>query len=105
MPSLAGANVAALERERDELENRRHGVDLWRDPQAAALLLQAVDQMDRVIDRLARLQAIRPRLAPALSALRERKELSRLGERLQRHAGYVAQAHRELVAIGPDRLP
>jgi len=35
-----------------------------------------------------------------LSLPTEREELTRLAERLQGHAGYVAQAQRELLAIG-----
>jgi ATP-dependent Clp protease ATP-binding subunit ClpC len=96
----SGVNLPALQGERDELEKRRHGVDLWRDPRAAALLLEACDQLDRVIARVDRLQADQVEISTDLSRSREREELARLAERLQRHAGYLAQTHRELVAIG-----
>ena len=96
----AGVNLPALQGERNALENRRSEVDLWRDPRAAAGLLEACDQIDRVIERLDRLQRDQAELSSALTRSAEREELTRLAERLQRHGGYVAQAHRELLAMG-----
>jgi ATP-dependent Clp protease ATP-binding subunit ClpC len=96
----AGVGLSVLQAQRIELENRRNGADLWRDPRAAAELLEACDQIDRVTERLDRLQRDQAELSAALTLSVEREELVRLAERLQRHAGYVAQAHRELLAMG-----
>ena len=96
----SGVNLPALQGEREKLEIRRHGADLWRDPSAAAQLLEACDQIDRVIERAARLQSDQAEIGTALRQSGEREELTRLAERLQRHVGYVAQAQRELLAIG-----
>jgi MoxR-like ATPase len=96
----AGVGLSVLQAQRIELENRRNGADLWRDPRAAAELLEACDQIDRVTERLDRLQRDQAEFSAALTLSVEREELVRLAERLQRHAGYVAQAHRELLAMG-----
>jgi ATP-dependent Clp protease ATP-binding subunit ClpC len=98
----AGVNLPALQGERNALENRRSEVDLWRDPRAAAELLEACDQIDRVIERLDWLQRDQAELSLALTRSAEREGLTRLAERLQRHAGYAAQAHRELLAVGAN---
>ena len=96
----AGVGLSVLQAQRIELENRRNGADLWRDPRAAAELLEACDQIDRVTERLDRLQRDQAEFSAALTLSVEREDLVRLAERLQRHAGYVAQAHRELLAMG-----
>jgi hypothetical protein len=96
----SGIGLPVLLAERAELETRRSGADLWKDPRSAADLLEACDQIDRVIERLDRLQRDQAEFSAALTRSAEREELTRLAERLQRHAGYVAQAHRELLAIG-----
>lgn len=56
--------------------------------------------MDRVIERVRRLHGDHAEISTALSRAVEREELARLAERLQRHADYVTQAHRELLVIG-----
>jgi ATP-dependent Clp protease ATP-binding subunit ClpC len=95
-----GVNLPALQGQRERLEIQRYGADLWRDPSAAAQLLEACDQIDRVIERVARLQGDQAEIGTALRRSGAREELTRLAERLQRHAGYIAQAQRELLAIG-----
>ena len=101
----SGVDLPALEMERKGLENRRGETDLWSDPRAAARLLEDCDRLDRVIERLARLEGDQAQLNSALSRTEKREELSRLGERIRLHAGYVEQAHRELVSLGPVGFP
>lgn len=102
---VGGVGLQALRAEREELENRRHGADLWKDLGAAAQLLEACDQLDRVIGRIARLEDTQAEINAALARAAKRDELSRLAERLQRHADYVTQAHRELLLIGRSGFP
>jgi hypothetical protein len=100
-----GVNVAGLKGEREALEERRRGDDLWRDPRAAAQLLETCDHLDRVIERMARLEGDQDEIGTALSRAEKREEWSRLVERIQRHAGYVAQAHLELLSLGREGFP
>ncbi len=100
----AGIDLPTHEAGRAELEKRRQAADLWSDPRAAAQLLEACDQIDRVIERVNRLQSDQAEIGGALSRPAEREELTRLAERLQGHVAYVAQAHRELLAIGRSGL-
>ena len=101
----SGVDLAALQIEREGLENRRRETDLWSDPRAAARLLESCDQLDRVIERMTRLEGDQTEVNSALSRAEKREELSRLGERIRLHAGYVEQAHRELLSIGPTGFP
>lgn len=100
-----GVDLAAIQIEREGLENRRRETDLWSDPRAAARLLESCDQLDRVIERMMRLEGDQTEVNSALARAEKREELSRLGERIRLHAGYVEQAHRELLSIGPAGFP
>jgi ATP-dependent Clp protease ATP-binding subunit ClpC len=97
---VAGVDLPALKTERENLDKRRRGADLWKDLQAAAQLLDGCDELDRIIERIARLEASQQEISTAFAAAGKRDELSRLAERIQRHADYVAQARRELVSLG-----
>jgi len=101
----SGIDLPAMRAEREGLENRRRGTDLWRDPSAAAQLLETCDQMDRVIERVVRLEGDQAEISAALLRAQKREELSRLAERIQRHAGYVAHARRELLYAGRAGFP
>jgi ATP-dependent Clp protease ATP-binding subunit ClpC len=102
---VSGIDLPAIKVEREGLESRRRGADLWRDPPAAAQLLESCDRMDRVIERMARLQGDQAEINTALSGAQKREELSRLTERIQHHAGYVAHARRELLSLGSAGFP
>jgi ATP-dependent Clp protease ATP-binding subunit ClpC len=101
----SGMDLPAIKLERQGLENRRRGTDLWKDARAAAQLLETCDQMDRVIERMARLEGDQAEISTTLSRVQRRDELSRLAERVQRHAGYVAHARRELLSVGRSGFP
>lgn len=90
----------ALKAQRQQLEGRRQDVDLWKDSRAAAALLTECDQLERVIERLERLQGEQAEMSAALPQSARREDLRRVAEKLQRHAGQVAQAHRELLRMG-----
>jgi hypothetical protein len=102
---VSGVELPAIKVEREGLENRRRETDLWKDPRAAAQLLETCDQMDRVIERMARLEGDQTEISSALSRAQKRDELSRLAERVQRHAGYVEHARRELLSVGRSGFP
>ena len=104
----SGIDLESLKVERETLEKRRRGTDLWRDPPAAAQLLESCDRIDRVTTRFARLESDQDEIIAALSRAPKRHELSALAERVQHHTDYVAQARRELLYLGaaghPDAL-
>jgi ATP-dependent Clp protease ATP-binding subunit ClpC len=97
-----GIELATLAAKRAELEGRRSDADLFKDPRAAALLLAEVDQLDRVIERMERLQAEQAHMSEAMQKSTRREQLRRALEPIQRHIGHVDQAHRELLRIGPE---
>jgi ATP-dependent Clp protease ATP-binding subunit ClpC len=101
----SGIDLPAIKVERAGLENRRRETDLWKDPRAAAQLLESCDQIDRVIERMARLEGDQAEIGTALSRAQKRDELNRLAERIQRHVGYVEHARRELLSVGRSGLP
>jgi ATP-dependent Clp protease ATP-binding subunit ClpC len=101
----SGIGLPAIKVEREGLENRRRETDLWKDAPAAAQLLETCDQIDRVIERMARLEGDQAEISTTLSRAQKRDELSRLAERVQRHAGYVAHARRELLFVGGSGVP
>jgi ATP-dependent Clp protease ATP-binding subunit ClpC len=95
-----GVDIAQLQREREQIEHRRQQTDLWKDPRAAAQLLEDCDRLDRTIVRIGRLESDQAEFGAALSRQQDREALSRIAERLQQHARYVEQARRELLSIG-----
>jgi len=101
----SGIGLSTVKTERAELENRRRGTDLWRDPRAAAELLEACDQLDRVVDRIARLEDDQAEITTALSHAQKRDGLSRLAERVQHHSANIAHARRELLSLGSAGFP
>jgi MoxR-like ATPase len=96
----AGIQLDALLARREELESRRRDADLWKDARAAAELLQACDQLDRVLERVARLKDEQEKMSSAMPQSARREVLLRAVEPLQRHVDHVAQARRELLRIG-----
>jgi hypothetical protein len=92
--------LEAVKAQRQELESRRHNSDLWKDHKAAALLLEECDQLDRVIERMDRLQGEQEQMSAAMVQPAKREDLRRSAENIQHHVGRVAQAHRELLRIG-----
>ncbi len=101
---VAGMALPAFKAQRESLEAQRRGPDLWKDPRAAAQLLQVCDRMDRVLERMARLESDQAELSGALSRAPRREEWSRLAERIQRHCGSVSQARLELLILGDAGL-
>ena len=99
---VSGTNLAKQKSERADLELRRRAVDFWSDTQAAALVLENCDQIDRVIERIDRLQGDQLEISAALLACTNRDALSRIADRALLHVDYVAQAHRELRLLGRD---
>jgi len=63
-------------------------------------LLDRCDRIDQIISRIGRLEAAQSELGLALSSSSEREMLARLAKNITRHAGFVEQAHRELLVIG-----
>jgi ATP-dependent Clp protease ATP-binding subunit ClpC len=102
---VSGINLPAIKVEREQLENRRRGTDLWRDLRAAAQLLESCDRIDRVTARIARLEADQDEIGAALSRARKKHELTPLAERIQHHTDFVAQARRELLYLGDAGFP
>jgi ATP-dependent Clp protease ATP-binding subunit ClpA len=96
----SGMKLPALKAERESLEEKRRGPDLWKDPRAAAELLEICDRMDRVLERVTRLGNDQVELSNALSRATRREDWARLAERIQRQCGYVTQARLELLVLG-----
>ncbi len=96
----SAVGLSQMRAKREELEARRREVDLWRDPRAAAVLLESCDRLDRTIERIERLESEGAQMSAALSGTSKREELRQLAERIQEHIGKLTQAHLEIVRLG-----
>ena len=104
MATNAGLDLEALKLEREELETRRRMADLWRDPRAAAQVLESCDRLDRVTERLVWLEREQEEISAVLAQSEKREEWSRLADRVRRHASAVEQARMELLLLGSAGL-
>jgi ATP-dependent Clp protease ATP-binding subunit ClpC len=104
MATNAGLDLEALKLEREELETRRRMADLWRDPRAAAQVLESCDRLDRVTERLVWLEREQEEISAVLAQSEKREEWSRLADRVRRHASAVEQARVELLLLGSAGL-
>jgi hypothetical protein len=100
----SGLDLNGIRLEREELETRRRMADLWRDPRAAAQVLESCDRLDRVNERIAWLQREQEEVSAVLARSEKREEWSRLADRVRRHAGAVEQARMELLLLGSAGL-
>ena len=96
----SGLDLEALKLEREELEARKRVADLWKDPRAAAQVLESCDRLDRVTGRLAWLQREQQDISAVLAKSEKREEWSRVADRVRRHADAVEQARTELLLLG-----
>jgi ATP-dependent Clp protease ATP-binding subunit ClpC len=100
----SGLDLDTIRKEREDLETRRRMADLWKDPYAAAQVLEACDRLDRVSERLSWLAGEQDEISAALARAGKKEEWSRLAERVRRHATVVGQARMELMLLGPAGL-
>jgi len=94
-----GVDLAALKARRQDLETTRRGVDIWKDAEATALLLNQCVSLDGIIGRLARLQERQSDLQQALAGATQREGRLQLARRLQRHLQVIEVATRELLIL------
>ncbi|MBS0378541.1 MAG: AAA family ATPase [Proteobacteria bacterium] len=102
---LGSAEIQSAFRERDELVLRRAEGDLWKDPRAAADLLERLDRIERIADRISHLQQQQSELESLAVSQISRDELSRFAERVRIHEGSVRDSAREIVALGTAGYP